>query len=159
MSQIQGPLSAQQSNYLRSLQCPNGNGQFPHVCCTFNNFFQPQPLPITWIPKPQIPISQIQPQSRPIQPFFHSGQNRRTNLNPIRNQNQIPNNQPGTTRLNAINGKNNNKSIQGIGSGGSVLPGVGICGLTGLANRIFGGESTQLDDYPWMALLEYQPRK
>lgn len=154
MSQIQGPLSVQQSNYLRSLQCPNGFGRFPHVCCTFNNFFQP-PLPsITQIPIPQI----IQPQPQPIQAFHQPGQNRRTNLSPIQNQNQIRNNQPGATQLDRINGKNNNKNIRGTGSG-IVLPGVGTCGLTGLANRIFGGESTQLDDYPWMAILEYQPRK
>lgn len=145
MSQIQGPLSVQQSNYLRSLQCPNGFGQFPHVCCTFNNFFQ---LPLS--------ITQLQPQ--PIQAFHQPEQNRRTNLSPSQNQNQIRNTQPGATQLDRINGKNNNKNTRGTGSG-IVLPGVGTCGLTGLANRIFGGESTQLDDYPWMAILEYQPRK
>lgn len=110
---------------------------------------------------PQIPFPLLQPHTQPIQPFFQPEQNRRTsfNIKPIQNQNQFHNNiQPDTTRLNRINGKNNNKSIRGTGSG-TVLPGVGTCGLTGLANRIFGGESTQLDDYPWMALLEYQPRK
>lgn len=33
------------------------------------------------------------------------------------------------------------------------------CGLTSLTHRIYGGNQTQLDDYPWMALLEYQKRK
>lgn len=145
LSQIQGPLTVPQSNYLRSLKCANGFGQYPHVCCTFNHFYPPQP------------------QSQPIQPFFQPEQIRRTSfqIEPIQNQNQnqFHNNiRPRETHLNRINGKHNIKSIRGTGSG-TVLPGVGTCGLTGLANRIFGGESTQLDDYPWMALLEYQHRK
>lgn len=41
---------------------------------------------------------------------------------------------------------------------GNVLPAYGMCGLTSLSQRIIGGDDTQLDDYPWMAILEYQSR-
>lgn len=41
---------------------------------------------------------------------------------------------------------------------GNVLPTYGMCGLTALSQRIIGGDDTQLDDYPWMAILEYQSR-
>lgn len=41
---------------------------------------------------------------------------------------------------------------------GHLIPGFGTCGLTSLAQRIFGGEETQLDEYPWMAIFEYRRR-
>lgn len=33
-----------------------------------------------------------------------------------------------------------------------------VCGRD-LSQRIFGGERTELDEFPWMALLEYQKRE
>lgn len=38
------------------------------------------------------------------------------------------------------------------------LPDTGTCGLGTNAN-IFGGEVAQIDDFPWMALIEYAKRK
>lgn len=104
ISQFQGHLTRQASNYLRSLQCENGSGQYPHVCCVSLNNHEPrqsnsQP---TWLPK-------------------------------VNHRNQIRENT------------------------GNIMP--GNCGLTSLTHRIYGGNETQLDDYPWMALLEYQKRK
>lgn len=65
--------------------------------------------------------------------------------------------------LSGVNGPRNdaNTNARRRGGGGSsqLLPGPGYCGLTSLAHRIYGGDDTQLDDYPWMALLEYQSRK
>lgn len=58
---------------------------------------------------------------------------------------------PGITRLDHIDSRNKGS--------GNVIPGIGSCGITGLAHRIFGGDETQLDDYPWMVILEYQNRK
>lgn len=113
LAQFQGPLSPRTANYLRSLQCENGNGQYPYVCCVvFNNF-------------------------------------------------ERQSNRP-STRLTSSNGPRNNGNgrVTSRGRGnGQNLPGPGTCGLTSLAQRIYGGDDTQLDDYPWMALLEYQSRK
>ncbi|XP_031631323.1 serine protease 7-like [Contarinia nasturtii] len=105
LAQFQGRLTPRTTNYLRSLQCANGGGQYPHVCCalSFINF---------------------PPQSQPQPPTLPS---------PPRN----PSNSRGS-------GKN--------------LPGPGLCGLTSLGTRIFGGEDSALDEYPWIALLEYQSR-
>lgn len=38
------------------------------------------------------------------------------------------------------------------------LPNIDDCGSM-MTNRIIGGEATELDEYPWMALIEYQRRK
>lgn len=39
---------------------------------------------------------------------------------------------------------------------GHILPTEGNCGHTSIVDRILGGEDAALDDYPWMALLEYK---
>lgn len=109
LSQTQGRITRRIADYLRSLQCENGSGQYPHVCCAILNDFEQWQSPL------------LQPQLT-------------QNVNP--------------GRTNAGNRNN-----------GAHLPGQGSCGLTSLAHRIYGGDETQLDDYPWMALLEYQGRK
>lgn len=38
---------------------------------------------------------------------------------------------------------------------GNVLPEPGVCGDP-LTNRIYGGSETKLDEFPWMALLQYK---
>lgn len=38
------------------------------------------------------------------------------------------------------------------------LPSLNDCGIS-TANRIVGGNATEIDEYPWMALIEYQRRK
>ena len=40
----------------------------------------------------------------------------------------------------------------------SLLPRIGVCGFDA-SDRIFGGERTKIDEYPWMALLQYSKRK
>lgn len=37
----------------------------------------------------------------------------------------------------------------------SLLPKPGACGLFNFGNRIFGGNETSIEDFPWIALLEY----
>lgn len=37
-----------------------------------------------------------------------------------------------------------------------LLPSRSECGVQSSTSRIFGGESTDLDEFPWMALLEYE---
>lgn len=106
LSQFQGQLTRQTTNYLRSLQCNNGFGRYPHVCCIVNNNYEQQ-----------------------------FGFNSQRNRHP-------------SAWLNSANSQSNR----------NIIPGLGACGLTSLAHRIYGGDSTNLDDYPWMALLEYQTR-
>lgn len=40
----------------------------------------------------------------------------------------------------------------------NLLPAPGVCG-TDNTNRIIGGEITKIDEFPWMALIEYSKRK
>lgn len=40
----------------------------------------------------------------------------------------------------------------------NLLPDASECGLSS-QNRIVGGEATELEEFPWMALVEYQKRK
>ncbi|KAL1512801.1 hypothetical protein ABEB36_002328 [Hypothenemus hampei] len=40
-------------------------------------------------------------------------------------------------------------------NGLDLLPSLDVCGV-GLENRIYGGEKADLDDFPWMALIEYE---
>ncbi|GLV36630.1 easter [Carabus blaptoides fortunei] len=37
----------------------------------------------------------------------------------------------------------------------NLLPGTDVCGVETI-HKIYGGEATELDEFPWMALLEYQ---
>lgn len=39
-----------------------------------------------------------------------------------------------------------------------LLPEPGVCGID-TSNRIYGGEVTKLDEFPWMALIEYSKRE
>lgn len=110
LAQFQGPLSWETTNYLRSLQCSEGSGRYPHVCCVIYN--------------------------RP-----------RQRLRPKDNTGQRP------TWLNQV------ERARGGAGTGHVLPSQNSCGLTSLSHRIYGGEETQLDDYPWLVILEYQKRK
>lgn len=41
---------------------------------------------------------------------------------------------------------------------GNVLPGSGSCGVESFGEKVYGGRSTALDEFPWMALLEYSKR-
>lgn len=71
--------------------------------------------------------------------------------NAVPQQQQQPRRQEGrqATRLRPL----------GRSSGtGHIVPDYTGCGQTSLAQRIFGGEETQLDEYPWMALFEYRKR-
>lgn len=68
--------------------------------------------------------------------------------------------QPRPTRPRPYNNRPASTWLQSANSGsGNEIPGTDSCGLSSLAHRIFGGDETQLDDYPWMAILEYQPSK
>ena len=40
----------------------------------------------------------------------------------------------------------------------NVLPAKGECGI-GSSNRIYGGEETELDEFPWNCLIEYAKRE
>lgn len=109
LSYFQGTITPDITNYLRALQCRNGNGRFPFVCCGINTgFYGPQ------------------------QSYY---QNWLQNQSPARTEN-VDNSQP-TRNYNAAFGQ---------------------CGLPSLAQRIFGGDDAQLDDYPWIVLLEYRNR-
>lgn len=54
------------------------------------------------------------------------------------------------------NDRQNQSPSQQSSSG--LLPKPGVCGFDA-SDRIFGGERTKLDEYPWMALLQYTKRK
>lgn len=41
---------------------------------------------------------------------------------------------------------------------GSLLPQPGVCGIAN-DDRIYGGERTKIDEFPWMALLKYVKRE
>ncbi|CAD7084979.1 unnamed protein product [Hermetia illucens] len=44
--------------------------------------------------------------------------------------------------------------VPNSGDGANLLPAPGTCGA-GAADRIYGGNVTKIDEFPWMALLEY----
>lgn len=109
---FQQTLTVATTDYLRSLQCSNGFGKYPHVCCTSNS--PPQRSP-----------------SLAQAPSWFSSQP-----------------QQSTTWLSPVNP---------VSSGtGHILPTEGYCGGTSLADRIYGGELAGLDEFPWMAILEYE---
>lgn len=41
-------------------------------------------------------------------------------------------------------------------SGGGVLPALGECGIDSLGQKIYGGTAAGINEFPWMALLEYK---
>ncbi|KAH8278574.1 hypothetical protein KR018_005334 [Drosophila ironensis] len=42
------------------------------------------------------------------------------------------------------------------GDGSTLLPGPPSCGGVAIGNRIYGGDDTNLNEFPWMVLLEYR---
>lgn len=40
--------------------------------------------------------------------------------------------------------------------GGGELPGIGECGIDSLGQKIYGGKAAGINEFPWMALLEYK---
>lgn len=130
LTYFQGALTPEVTNYLRALQCKNGSGRFPYVCCAFTGgFFGQQPTFFPNWPQPSAFPPQQQSVSQPPPP---------TPLQPLR----------PPTRLDNVNNQSN----------GNLNAGFGQCGLPSLAQRIFGGDDAQLDDYPWIVLLEYRNR-
>lgn len=132
LSQIQGRITRLTADYLRSLHCENGNGLFPYVCCVIRiNEFGVQ-----W---PQL----LQPSQPPsVQNQFTTTA---THLSPTNTQTSVTN--PSLPH--------HRRTHQRKTPNGAQLPGAGVCGLTSLAHRIFGGEETAIDEYPWLVLLEY----
>lgn len=47
----------------------------------------------------------------------------------------------------------------GEGGGGNLLPLAPACGPLSLADKIYSGNDTAIDEFIWMALLEYTDRK
>lgn len=44
----------------------------------------------------------------------------------------------------------------GTRAGGGKLPGLGECGIDSLNQKIYGGTAAGINEFPWMALLEYK---
>lgn len=146
LSSIQDRLTRFTADYLRSLHCENGNGPYPYVCCVeqFNEFGGPigWPQPPTQLPQaPQSPPPTLRQPIPNLSPNLNRGgpEGARSGANSSRPNHHQPQ-QPAQRNSN-----------------GAQLPGPGVCGLTSLAHRIFGGEESAIDDYPWLALLEYNP--
>lgn len=47
--------------------------------------------------------------------------------------------------------------VSGNGNGANLLPQPGVCG-SGTEDRILGGTATDIDEFPWMVLLEFSKR-
>jgi len=47
----------------------------------------------------------------------------------------------------------------GNGQGESLLPRRPACGPNSFLDRVYNGNNTAIDDFVWMALLEYRDRK
>nr|XP_015836792.1 PREDICTED: uncharacterized protein LOC661375 [Tribolium castaneum] len=52
-----------------------------------------------------------------------------------------------------VEGPTENTDVESVTS--NLLPGGDVCGLN-TQSRIYGGEKTDLDEFPWMALIEYE---
>lgn len=64
-----------------------------------------------------------------------------------------------TDSLSQVCCPNGNGGGSGSGSpAANVLPPAGECGI-GSSNRIYGGEETDLDEFPWNCLIEYSKRE
>lgn len=109
-SQVSGGVTNAMAEYLRSLSCEDGVGQYPYVCCEIVSSL-PQALTTTTTTRAPI-------QTRPTRPTQSESRN-----------------------------------------GANLLPVKGKCGIQSLGDRILDGNSTRLDEFPWMALLEYKTCK
>lgn len=66
---------------------------------------------------------------------------------------------PKVCCANAGGGTSQQSQSKPNGQGQSnLLPGTNVCGIQSVS-KIVGGEATELNEFPWMALLEYQKRK
>lgn len=152
------------AEYLRSLHCENGSGQYPYVCCaqTFNQFGggqwqhqAPAPTPPPQYYQPQQPHQSPSTRRQATTHLAPSTSLVRANPSPTLHHQPQP--QPQYSQQPQQHQHQHQHQPRALS--GAELPGPGVCGLTSLAHRIFGGEETNIDDYSWIALLEYQPRK
>ncbi|RZC14238.1 uncharacterized protein BDFB_008011, partial [Asbolus verrucosus] len=65
----------------------------------------------------------------------------------------IGSSQPPTVKPPVVEGPTESTNVVPVSS--DLLPNTNICG-TNTQNRIYGGEKTDLDEFPWMALVEYE---
>lgn len=117
--------------FARKCECsPNGQGRRPYVCCTSDTgFVMRNKLTGTRIVFPE-----------------DSGETA---------------NNPTTTTITAtmttLTSSESNKyeNLQQA----SLFPKPPECGPVSIANKIYGGEETELGEFPWLANLEYKTRK
>lgn len=62
--------------------------------------------------------------------------------------------------INRSGGKDHPDQIREPSHGlGNIIPGDDECGIESTTRKIFGGVDVELDEFPWMAILEYEKRE
>lgn len=132
-------LTDQEKSFIKSSACGRGSNNQPYVCCTQDTGYV-----------------RIQRQDRTFPDYGAFGgdwEEERPQSFVFPRQERRPwsfGNQPATSRTPF------RKSSTSDGS--SLLPQPPSCGGVGIRNRIYDGQDTDVNEFPWMVLLEYRRR-
>lgn len=150
---LQKPNKSQQETQdLRNSQC-GSQGRYPKVCC-------PSMEIKCTTPDQQTGVCKDVYQCQPLLELFSRPQPLAPNIKKFLRQSACQ----GTARINVCCGANP-PTVPGEPVPNTDQTNVNVdallpkdCGTTGDQDRIIGGNETSIDQYPWMALVEYRKR-
>lgn len=124
-------ITPKEAQYLRGMQCQGDQGSYPWICCE----------PMTPVPDA---TTKTESNGGPSDVYFPDGGD-------SSNQQATSTERP-TTRTGPKTGSN---SAEDRPRGGEIAA-IGTCGLDAFGQRIYGGQVAGLNEFPWMALLQYR---
>lgn len=123
---VQRGVSAAEAASLRRLSCTGDSGRFPWVCCELRRNNDDTLFPDDEVEEVPVKTAPTQAPTR------------------------APPLSPKPTTIPARSG------LDGTVGGGGTLPALGECGIDSLGQKIYGGTAAGINEFPWMALLEYK---
>lgn len=120
-------ISTTEADHLRSLLCTGQEGSYPWICC-------------------ETATTPTQSNDVPGDVYFPDSSGG------VGEAEQ----QPTVTDRPATKPRDGDAGDSANRSGGGSLPPIGTCGLDSFGQRIYGGQVAGLNEFPWMALLQYR---
>lgn len=133
------PVNTQNLEYLQKSNC-GYIGNVPNVCCP--SFVGGVDELISELGGRPTPANNVRPTSRPTRTTTTTVLIQGSHSRPFDSKKERP----------------TQSSATDFGGNSYLLPTLEYCGISS-SNRIIGGERAELDEFPWMALLEYRKRK
>ncbi|XP_036322710.1 serine protease 7-like [Rhagoletis pomonella] len=146
-----GSIQPIDTEFLRASECRGGYGSGPYVCCTGDTGFTRN----TYDDYSRQPSTVLFPAGSPEA------------RQPQRHRQRVSDSNGGGRAFNSIGGDaggGSGKQPRDVPAGGQLsesaatLPRLPTCGGVTISNKIYSGTDTDLYEFPWMVLLEYNRR-